>query len=159
MPCDPSSNLGGVAKGKIKKMDWALVFSTLAGGGIMSGIIELGIHIRNRKADKVKAEAEAAQASSNAEVSDVEAQKAKIDLGEMFLGKAQEWFTQIEQMQKTGYETNAANQKKMMQTLERLDERTENVEITLADVVKYLNGDYQQWLANNKKKTNRYGQN
>lgn len=140
-------------------MDWALVFSTLAGGGIMSGIIELGIHIRNRKADKVKAEAEAAQASSNAEVSDVEAQKAKIDLGEMFLGKAQEWFTQIEQMQKTGYETNAANQKKMMQTLERLDERTENVEITLADVVKYLNGDYQQWLANNKKKTNRYGQN
>ena len=140
-------------------MDWALVFSTLAGGGIMSGIIELGIHIRNRKADKVKAEAEAAQASSNAEVSDVEAQKAKIDLGEMFLGKAQEWFTKIEQMQKTGYETNAANQKKMMQTLERLNERTENVEITLADVVKYLNDDYQQWLANNKKKTNRYGQN
>ena len=140
-------------------MDWTQIIQMAFGGGVVAGIVEVCAAIRHRKADKVKAEAEAAQASATAEVSDVEAQKAKIDLGEMFLGKAQEWFAQIEQMQKTGNETNAANQEKMMQTLERLDERTENVEISLADVVKYLNGDYQQWLANNKKKTNRYGQN
>ena len=140
-------------------MDWISIIPMIFSGGVVAGIVEVCAAIRHRKADKVKAEAEAAQASATAEVSDVEAQKAKIDLGEMFLGKAQEWFTQIEQMQKTGNETNAANQEKMMQTLERLDERTENVEISLADVVKYLNGDYQQWLANNKKTTNRYGQN
>ena len=140
-------------------IDWTQIVQMIFGGGVVAGIVEICAAIRHRKADKVKAEAEAAQASANAEVSDIEAQKSKIDLGEMFLGKAQEWFTQIEQMQKTGNETNAANQEKMMQTLERLDERTENVEISLADVVKYLNGDYQQWLANNKKKTNRYGQN
>lgn len=140
-------------------MDWMSILQMIVGGGFVAGVVELGTWIRNRKADKVKAEAEAAQASATAEVSDVEAQKAKIDLGEMFLGKAQEWFTQIEQMQKSGNEANAANQKKMMQTLERLDERTENVELSLADVVKYLNGDYQQWLANNKKTSNRYGKN
>lgn len=140
-------------------MDWISIIQMAFGGGVVAGIVEVCAAIRHRKADKLKAEAEAAQASSNAEVSDVEAQKAKIDLGEMFLGKAQEWFTQIEQIQKKGNEDNAANQEKMMQRLERIDERTENVELSLADVVKYLNGDYQQWLANHQKTTNRYGQN
>lgn len=140
-------------------MDWLSIIQMAFGGGVVAGIVEVCAAIRHRKADKVKADAEAAQASSNAEVSDVEAQKAKIDLGEMFLGKAQEWFSQIEQMQKKGNEANAANQEKMMQRLERIDERTENVELSLADVVKYLNGDYQQWLANHQKTTNRYGQN
>lgn len=140
-------------------MDWISIVQMAFGGGVVAGIVEVCAAIRHRKADKVKAEAEAAQASSNAEVSDVEAQKAKIDLGEMFLGKAQEWFTQIEQIQKKGNEANAANQEKMMQRLERIDERTENVELSLADVVKYLNGDYQQWLAERQKakQTNRYG--
>ena len=140
-------------------MDWISIIQMTFGGGVVAGIVEVCAAIRHRKSDKVKAEAEAAQASSNAEVSDVEAQKAKIDLGEMFLGKAQEWFTQIEQTQKKGNEDNAANQEKMMQRLERIDERTENVELSLADVVKYLNGDYQQWLANHQKPTNRYGKN
>lgn len=140
-------------------MDVWSIIQMVVGGGFVAGVVELGTWLRNRKADKVKAEAEAAQASSNAEVSDVEAQKAKIDLGEMFLGKAQEWFTQIEQIQKKGNEDNAANQEKMLQRLERIDERTENVELSLANVVKYLNGDYQQWLANHQKPTNRYGKN
>ena len=140
-------------------MDWISIIQMAFGGGVVAGIVEVCAAVRHRKADKLKAEAEAAQASSNAEVSDVEAQKAKIDLGEMFLGKAQEWFTQIEQIQKKGNEDNAANQEKMIQRLERIDERTENVELSLADVVKYLNGDYQQWLANHQKTTNRYGQN
>jgi hypothetical protein len=140
-------------------MDIWSIAQMVVGGGFVAGVVELGTWLRNRKADKVKAEAEAAQASSNAEVSDVEAQKAKIDLGEMFLGKAQEWFNQIEQIQKKGNEDNAANQEKMLQRLERIDERTENVELSLANVVKYLNGDYQQWLANHQKPTNRYGKN
>jgi gas vesicle protein len=140
-------------------MDIWNIIQMAFGGGVVAGIVEVCAAIRHRKADKVKAEAEAAQASANAQVSDIEAQKAKIDLGEMFLGKAQEWFTQIEQIQKKGNEDNAANQEKMMQRLERIDERTENVELSLADVVKYLNGDYQQWLANHHKPTNRYGQN
>ena len=137
-------------------MGIAEILNIVFGGTTLCGVIAAIVYRRQNKRIK---ESEAKQAESTATVSDVEAQKAKIDLGEMFLGKAQEWFTQIEQMQKTGNETNAANQNKMMQTLERLDERTENVELSLADVVKYLNGDYQQWLANNKKKTNRYGKN
>lgn len=137
-------------------MGIAEILNIVFGGTTLCGVIAAIVYRRQNKRIK---ESEAKQAESTAAVSDVEVQKAKIDLGEMFLGKAQEWFTQIEQMQKTGNETNAANQEKMMQRLERIDERTENVELSLANVVKYLNGDYQQWLANHQKPTNRYGKN
>lgn len=137
-------------------MGIAEILNIVFGGTTLCGVIAAIVYRRQNKRIK---ESEAKQAESTATVSDVEAQKAKIDLGEMFLGKAQEWFTQIEQMQKKGNEANQANQEKMMQRLERIDERTENVELSLADVVKYLNGDYQQWLANHQKPTNRYGKN
>lgn len=137
-------------------MEIAEILNIVFGGTTLCGVIAAIVYRRQNKRIK---ESEAKQAESTATVSDVEAQKAKIDLGEMFLGKAQEWFTQIEQIQKKGNEDNAANQEKMMQRLERIDERTENVELSLSDVVKYLNGDYQQWLANHQKPTNRYGQN
>lgn len=137
-------------------MEIAEILNIVFGGTTLCGVIAAIVYRRQNKRIK---ESEAKQAESTATVSDIEAQKAKIDLGEMFLGKAQEWFTQIEQIQKKGNEDNAANQEKMMQRLERIDERTENVELSLSDVVKYLNGDYQQWLANHQKPTNRYGQN
>lgn len=137
-------------------MEIAEILNIVFGGTTLCGVIAAIVYRRQNKRIK---ESEAKQAESTATVSDIEAQKAKIDLGEMFLGKAQEWFTQIEQIQKKGNEDNAANQEKMMQRLERIDERTENVELSLSDVVKYLNGDYQQWLANHQKHTNRYGQN
>lgn len=120
----------------------------------MSGIIELGIHIRNRKADKVKAEAEAAQASSNAEVSDVEAQKAKIDLGEMFVDKVSSMFKQMETLQKQGN----GNQAKIMsmlkgqqKQLDRQDELLENLQIEVNNQKTFLDGPYTQWLAERQK--------
>ena len=120
----------------------------------MSGIIELGIHIRNRKADKVKAEAEAAQASSNAEVSDVEAHKAKIDLGEMFVDKVSSMFKQMETLQKQGN----GNQAKIMsmlkgqqKQLDRQDELLENLQIEVNNQKTFLDGPYTQWLAERQK--------
>lgn len=127
----------------------------VVGGGFVAGVVELGTWLRNRKADKVKAEAEAAQASATAKTSDIEAQRKEIDLMKYMRETMAEWMTHTED----GNKKNFANQEKMLQRLERIDERTENVELSLADVVKYLNGDYQQWLANNKKPTNRYGKN
>lgn len=138
------------------------ILPLLFGGGVVAGIVEVCAAIRHRKADKVKAEAEAAQASSNAEVSDVEAQKAKIDLGEMFVEKVGSMFQQMEALQKQG----SGNQAKIMSMLKSLqeqfnrqDELLENLQIEVNNQKSFLDGPYTQWLAEKQKakQTNRYG--
>ena len=143
-------------------MDWVSIVQMAFGGGVVAGIVEVCAAIRHRKADKVKAEAEAAQASSNAEVSDVEAQKAKIDLGEMFVEKVGSMFQQMEALQKQG----SGNQAKIMSMLKSLqeqfnrqDELLENLQIEVNNQKSFLDGPYTQWLAEKQKakQTNRYG--
>lgn len=143
-------------------MDWISIIQMAFGGGVVAGIVEVCAAIRHRKADKVKAEAEAAQASSNAEVSDVEAQKAKIDLGEMFVEKVGSMFKQMETLQKQGN----GNQAKIMsmltsqqKQLDRQDELLESLQIEVNNQKTFLDGPYNQWLAERQKvkQTNRYG--
>lgn len=143
-------------------MDWISIIQMAFGGGVVAGIVEVCAAIRHRKADKVKAEAEAAQASSNAEVSDVEAQKAKIDLGEMFVEKVGSMFQQMEALQKQG----SGNQAKIMSMLKSLqeqfnrqDELLESLQIEVNNQKSFLDGPYTQWLAERQKakQTNRYG--
>ena len=145
-------------------MDWTNVIQMLVGGGFVAGVVELGTWLRNRKADKIKAEAEAAQASATAEVSDVEAQKAKIDLGEMFVEKVGSMFQQMEALQKQG----SGNQAKIMSMLKSLqaqlnrqDELLESLQIEVNNQKTFLDGPYTQWLAERQKakQTNRYGSN
>ena len=140
------------------------IIQMIFGGGVVAGIVEVCAAIRHRKADKVKAEAEAAQASATAEVSDVEAQKAKIDLGEMFVEKVGSMFQQMEALQKQGN----GNQEKMMsmltsqqKQLDRQDELLENLQIEVNNQKTFLDGPYTQWLAERQKakQTNRYGSN
>lgn len=143
-------------------MDWISIIQMAFGGGVVAGIVEVCAAIRHRKADKVKAEAEAAQASSNAEVSDVEAQKAKIDLGEMFVEKVGLMFKQMETLQKQGN----GNQAKIVsmltsqqKQLDRQDELLESLQIEVNNQKTFLDGPYTQWLAERQKtkQTNRYG--
>ena len=145
-------------------MEWISIVQMIFGGGVVAGIVEVCAAIRHRKADKVKAEAEAAQASATAEVSDVEAQKAKIDLGEMFVEKVGSMFQQMEALQKQGN----GNQEKMMsmltsqqKQLDRQDELLENLQIEVNNQKTFLDGPYTQWLAERQKakQTNRYGSN
>ena len=142
---------------------WNIIQMTF-GGGVVAGIVEVCAAIRHRKADKVKAEAEAAQASATAEVSDVEAQKAKIDLGEMFVEKVGSMFQQMEALQKQG----SGNQAKIMsmlkslqEQLNRQDELLESLQIEVNNQKTFLDGPYTQWLAERQKakQTNRYGSN
>ena len=143
-------------------MDIWNIIQMVFGGGVVAGIVEVCAAIRHRKADKLKAEAEAAQASSNAEVSDVEAQKAKIDLGEMFVEKVGSMFQQMEALQKQG----SGNQAKIMSMLKSLqeqinrqDELLESLQIEVNNQKTFLDGPYTQWLAERQKakQTNRYG--
>lgn len=145
-------------------MEWISIMQMIFGGGVVAGIVEVCAAIRHRKADKVKAEAEAAQASATAEVSDVEAQKAKIDLGEMFVEKVGSMFQQMEALQKQGN----GNQTKILsmltsqqKQLDRQDELLENLQIEVNNQKTFLDGPYTQWLAERQKakQTNRYGSN
>ena len=143
-------------------MDIWSIAQMVVGGGFVAGVVELGTWLRNRKADKLKAEAEAAQASANAEVSDIEAQRAKIDLGEMFVEKVGSMFKQMETLQKQGN----GNQAKIMsmltsqqKQLDRQDELLESLQIEVNNQKSFLDGPYTQWLAERQKakQTNRYG--
>lgn len=140
---------------------WDIV-QMVAGGGFVAGVVELGTWLRHRKADKVKAEAEAAQASATAKTSDIEAQRQEIDLMKYMRETMAEWMTQTEE----GNKKNFANQDKIMEQLTRMDERLdrqdellESMQIEVNNQKTFLDGPYNQWLAERQKakQTNRYG--
>lgn len=79
---------------------------------------------------------------------DVEAQKAKIDLANLY---KQNMLDMMEQFKK-----NDDNQTLMIEKLDRLDERMEKVEIKVGDIESYLNGPYHQYIA---EKHSRYNPN
>lgn len=126
------------------------------GGGVVAGIVEVCAAIRHRKADKVKAEAEAAQASANAQVLDVEAQKAQIDLAELYKEKV----LQMVELISTKQDNGTAKQDKMIQMLGNLDTRVDNLESRVANIEGCIGVDLKKWIAKkNNKTTNRYGKN
>ena len=137
-------------------MDIWNIVQMIVGGGFVAGVVELGTWLRNRKADKVKAEAEAAQASANAQVSDVEAQKAQIDLAELYKEKV----LQMVELISTKQDNGTAKQDKMIQMLGNLDTRVDNLESRVANIEGCIDVDLKEWIAKkNNKTTNRYGQN
>lgn len=124
-------------------MDWVSIIQMAFGGGVVAGIVEVCAAIRHRKADKVKAEAEAAQASANAQVSDIEAQKAKIDLGDLYQQKVLEMMELINIKQDKGN----VNQDKMMQMLSNIDARVDNLEARVGKIEGCLDGELTQRIA------------
>lgn len=137
-------------------MDWISIIQMAFGGGVVAGIVEVCAAIRHRKADKVKAEAEAAQASANAQVLDVEAQKAQIDLAELYKEKV----LQMVELISTKQDNGTAKQDKMIQMLGNLDTRVDNLESRVANIEGCIGVDLKKWIAKkNNKTTNRYGKN
>ena len=123
----------------------------VVGGGFVAGVVELGTWLRNRKADKVKAEAEAAQASANAQVSDVEAQKAQIDLAELYKEKV----LQMVELISTKQDNGTAKQDKMIQMLGNLDTRVDNLESRVANIEGCIDADLKEWIAKKKQQDNK----
>jgi hypothetical protein len=135
-------------------MDVWSIIQMVVGGGFVAGVVEFGTWLRNRKADKVKAEAEAAQASASAKTSDIEAQRQEIDLMKYMRETMAEWMAQTEE----GNKKNFANQDKIMEQLTRMDELLESLQIEVNNQKNFLDGPYNQWLAERQKakQTNRY---
>lgn len=78
-------------------------------------------------------------------VSDVDTQKQQIDLAELYKDKVLELIGQVSEKQDSGN----ANQQKILDKLDTIDERVDKQEARLSDIVTYLNGDFQDFLKRN----------
>lgn len=118
-------------------MDWTSIITTVISCGFIFSLLNW---IRDRKSDKKIKTNEAA-------VSDVETQKAKMDLVIKF---RDEMVTMVD-IVKQANEKNFSNQDQIIEKLSRMDERLEKVEIKMGDIESYLNGPYHKWLASKEK--------
>lgn len=76
-------------------------------------------------------------------VSTVDAQKQEIELAEMYKDKMLEMLEQLSSKQDSGNH----NQARILDKLDTLDGRMDKVEGKVSDIVTYLNGDFQDYLA------------
>lgn len=114
----------------------------------VTSILSIIAMIRFWKQNKKLKDNEVKINDSEVAQADVEAQKAKIDLANLY---KQNMLDMMEQFKK-----NDDNQALMIEKLDRLDERMEKVEKKVGDIESYLNGPYHQYLA---EKQNRYNPN
>lgn len=92
--------------------------------------------LRDRKADKKIKNNEASKSS-------VDVQRAEIDLGNLY----KEEMLKVIELLKNSQSENTGNQEEMKKMLLNIDRRVDNMEELLSAVVKYLNGNFQQFLA------------
>lgn len=92
--------------------------------------------LRDRKADKKIKNNEASKSS-------VDVQRSEIDLGNLY----KEEMLKVIELLKNSQSENTGNQEEMKKMLLNIDRRVDNMEELLSAVVKYLNGNFQQFLA------------
>lgn len=107
-------------------MDWSVLLNFVFGGTTLIGVVQA---VRYRKQNKA--------------LKDVEAQRAQIDLAELYKDKVIALLNEVSSKQDGGN----ANQQKMLEKLDTLDTRTEKVEIKISDIEEYLDGDFNKWKA------------
>lgn len=117
-------------------MDWTTIIMTLLGGTSFLGVAGA---IAYRKENKRLKENEV-------KISNIDAQKQEIDLAEMYKDKVVELAELMEQVSKK-QDSGNDNQARILQKLDTLDERMDKVEGKVSDIVTYLNGDFQDYLA------------
>ena len=121
-------------------MEIAEILNIVFGGTTLCGVVAAIVYRRQNKRIK---ESEAQQAESTATVSDVEAQKAKIDLGDLYQQKVLEMMELINIKQDKGN----VNQDKMMQMLSNIDARVDNLEARVGKIEGCLDVELTQRVA------------
>lgn len=117
-------------------MDWTTLIMTLLGGTSIIGLVQA---VRYRKENKRLKENEV-------KLSNIDAQKQEIDLAEMYKDKVVELADLMEQVSKK-QDSGNHNQTRILDKLDTLDGRMDKVENKVSDIVTYLNGDFQDYLA------------
>ena len=113
-------------------MDWNGIIIGLLSTTSLGGIFSALVFFRQNKALK----------KNEVKNSDTEAQEKQIDLGVKYQTQMLELLDKVSAKQ----DTAASNQKEMLAKIDRLDEREDKTERQMANIVAYLNGDYQQFL-------------
>lgn len=113
-------------------MDWNALILGLLGTTTLGGIWSAIVFYRENK--KLK--------GNEVKNSDTEAQSHAIDLGVKYQTQMLELIEKVNAKQ----DSSAENQEKMLAKIDRLDEREDKAERQLANIVNYLNGDYQKFL-------------
>lgn len=104
------------------------LLSTTSLGGIFSALV----FFRQNRALK----------KNEVKNSDTEAQSQQIDLGVKYQTQMLDLLDKVSAKQ----DTAALNQEQMLAKIDRLDEREDKTERQMANIVAYLNGDYQKFL-------------
>lgn len=118
-------------------MEWSeiiiTIVTTLLGGTTISSIY---LAVKYRKENKTIKASEATQ-------SNVEAQKAQIELANLYRDKMLEMMDLLSVKQDKGN----LNQEKMLSMLTSLDSRVDGLEVDMSHVKGYLNGELSAWVA------------
>lgn len=124
------------------------------------------IAIRYRKQNKQLKDIEVEKSKSEAGTQEVDLQKAKIELGEMFMEKSAEMFKQMQKLQEETYKATKKNgtdnediikrlnavvkeQKRQSDELKRQGDELQRLSEGQEHMVTFLNGKYQSFLKEN----------
>jgi hypothetical protein len=116
-------------------MELAEILNIVLGGTSVVAIIGWFVYRKQNKRLK----------DNEVKASDVDTQKQQIELAELYKDKVLELIGQVSEKQDSGN----ANQQKILDKLDTIDERVDKQEARLSDIVTYLNGDFQEFLQRN----------
>ena len=113
--------------------------------GLFSGTSVFGIFeaVRYWRENKRLKEAEAGTAEADTSKAQTEAQKEKMELGDMYLEKVME-------LTEKSYQATLKNNDDILSTTTKLAGKIDSVSSEVQSIVKYLNGEYQDYLRRKK---------
>lgn len=118
-------------------MELTEILNIVLGGTSIAGIVAAIVY---RKQNKTIKQSEADQAN-------VEAQKAQIELADLYRDKMLEMMDLLNTKQDKGN----LNQEKMITMLGNLDTRVDNLEVRMGNVEGFLDGELVSWIAEQNK--------
>lgn len=132
----------------------ACIFGSTSVLGLVTTIIFWKKFKRTKEAETIKTESEASQSVSEAEQAFIETQKQKIELGNKYM----EDTLKMVELVKQALDRSDGNQEKMLDQLNlvqelihKLSQQTDSQELLLQLIVKYLNGNFQEFIEDLKK--------
>lgn len=113
--------------------------------GLFSGTSVFGIFeaVRYWRENKRLKAAEAGTAEADTSKAQTEAQKEKMELGDMYLEKVME-------LTEKSYQATLKNNDDILSTTTKLASKIDSVSSEVQSIVKYLNGEYQDYLKRKK---------
>lgn len=113
--------------------------------GLFSGTSVFGIFeaVRYWRENKRLKAAEAGTAEADTSKAQTEAQKEKMELGDMYLEKVME-------LTEKSYQATLKNNDDILSTTTKLASKIDSVSSEVQSIVRYLNGEYQDYLKRKK---------